>query len=190
MGLYSGRPRLDAGYLAACRRTGTRPTRHVLEVCLLKQKVRWWERRREALFPRVEDFALRRQMTASSSRFGVGQIAGSNRTPLGLHAVAEKVGAGHLIGAAFTNRLLAGHVWNGRPHAPIAHRILWLEGLDPGFNRGGKVDTFSRYIYIHGLADEPTLGRPHSRGCIHLAAKDLMPLFDTLPVGTLVWIRF
>ena len=36
--------------------------------------------------------------------------------------------------------------------------------------------------------DETTLGRPRSRGCIHLAAADLLPLFDVLPVGTLVWI--
>ena len=161
----------------------------MLEVSVLNQAVHWWERRQAQLFPTVSDFALRKRMVASTSRFGVGQIANSNQTPLGLHAVAEKIGAGEAIGAAFSNRKLVGHVWNGLPHAPIAHRILWLEGLEPGFNRGGQVDTFSRYIYIHGLGDEPTLGRPHSRGCIHLSAKDLLPLFDQLPVGTLVWIR-
>jgi len=66
---------------------------------------------------------------------------------------------------------------------------LWLEGLEPGFNRGGSVDTFSRYIYIHGFGDQTTLGRPFSHGCIHLAANDLIPLFDRVPVGTLVWIQ-
>ena len=64
----------------------------------------------------------------------------------------------------------------------------WLEGLEPGFNRGGNVDSHSRYIYIHGTGDEPSLGRPVSYGCIHLAANDLIPLFDKLPGGTLVWI--
>ena len=66
--------------------------------------------------------------------------------------------------------------------------MLWLDGLDPGFNRGGNVDTFARYIYIHGFGDQASLGRPASHGCIHLADADLVPLFDLLPVGTLVWI--
>ena len=81
-----------------------------------------------------------------------------------------------------------GFTWQGQPDAAIAHRILWLEGLEPGFNRGGDRDSFARYIYIHGVGDETTLGRPTSRGCVHLAATDLLPLFDLLPVGTLVWI--
>jgi lipoprotein-anchoring transpeptidase ErfK/SrfK len=50
------------------------------------------------------------------------------------------------------------------------------------------VDTFHRYIYIHGFSDETTLGRPQSHGCIHLAGTDLLPLFDRLPIGSLVWI--
>ena len=78
--------------------------------------------------------------------------------------------------------------WQGIPNGSIVHRILWLEGLEPGFNRGGDVDTFRRYIYIHGFGDEMTLGRPQSCGCVHLSAADLMPLYDRLPVGTLVWI--
>jgi lipoprotein-anchoring transpeptidase ErfK/SrfK len=60
--------------------------------------------------------------------------------------------------------------------------------LEPGLNRGGSVDTFRRYVYIHGFGDETTLGRPTSHGCIHVAAKDLIPLYDRVPVGTLVWI--
>lgn len=81
-----------------------------------------------------------------------------------------------------------GLTWLGNPEAPIAHRILWLEGLEPGMNQGGDVDTHARYIYIHGVGDESTLGRPASRGCLHLAAADLMPLYDRIPAGTLVWI--
>ncbi|MHB8521926.1 MAG: L,D-transpeptidase family protein, partial [Limisphaerales bacterium] len=68
------------------------------------------------------------------------------------------------------------------------HRILWLDGLEPGFNRGGRVDTHRRYVYIHGIGDEPTLGHPASRGCVHLAAQDLLPIFDRVPADTLVWI--
>jgi lipoprotein-anchoring transpeptidase ErfK/SrfK len=60
--------------------------------------------------------------------------------------------------------------------------------MEPGLNRGGNVDSHRRYIYIHGVGNETTLGRPDSIGCIHLAAKDLMPLYDKLPAKTLVWI--
>jgi lipoprotein-anchoring transpeptidase ErfK/SrfK len=107
---------------------------------------------------------------------------------LGLHRVAVKVGGGWPIGTVFRDRRAVGFTWRGRPAAPIAHRLLWLEGLEPGLNRGGAVDSFARYIYIHGVGDETTLGRPASHGCIHLAARDLLPLYERLPVGALVWI--
>jgi hypothetical protein len=129
-----------------------------------------------------------RSFRISTSRFGVGQAKGSNRTPLGLHRIAEKIGAGCPVGTAFKSRKPVGFTWQGMPDAKITTRILWLEGLEPGFNRGGDVDSHARYIYIHGTGDETTLGRPASCGCIHLAADNLIPLFDKLPVGTLVWI--
>ncbi|HXE43290.1 MAG TPA: L,D-transpeptidase, partial [Candidatus Baltobacteraceae bacterium] len=71
-------------------------------------------------------------------------------------------------------------------------RILWLEGLEPGLNKGFdgnvNVDSHARYIYIHGTADQSSIGKLTSCGCIHLADADLIPLFDLLPSGTLVWI--
>jgi lipoprotein-anchoring transpeptidase ErfK/SrfK len=133
-------------------------------------------------------YDLKRRFIASTSRFGLGQAEGSNRTPLGLHRVAVKAGAGWPVGTVFRGRQPVGFTWQGMPAARIAHRILWLEGLEPGFNQGLGVDSFQRFIYIHGLADELTLGRPESCGCIHLSAADLMPLFEQLPLGTLVWI--
>ncbi|MBI4661275.1 MAG: L,D-transpeptidase [Verrucomicrobia bacterium] len=125
----------------------------------------------------------------STSRFGVGQRTGSCQTPLGLHRVAEKIGAGCPIGTVFRSRRIVGLNWKGKSNEPIVHRILWLEGLEPGFNCGGEVDSRKRYIYIHGTNDEPTLGRPASRGCIHLSAADLLPLFDQVPTGTLAWVQ-
>jgi len=92
------------------------------------------------------------------------------------------------VGAVFKNREMIGYTWKGTLGAAITHRILWLEGLEPGFNRGGNVDTFERYIYLHGTGDELTLGRPASRGCIHLSGAELLPLYDLVPCGTLVWI--
>jgi lipoprotein-anchoring transpeptidase ErfK/SrfK len=138
---------------------------------------------------RFPEFIFRRDYRVSTSRFGIGQRADTNFTPLGLHRIAEKVGAGHPIGTVFRSRKAVGLTWDGEPQAPIAHRILWLDGLEPGWNRGGNVDTHSRYIYIHGIGNELTLGRPASKGCIHLSANDLLPLFDKTPAGTLVWIE-
>lgn len=131
---------------------------------------------------------LEKTYRISTSRFGIGQSAGSNCTPLGLHRIAEKIGGGWPVGTVFKGRQPVGFTWQGRPRAPITTRLLWLEGLEPGFNRGGNVDSQARYIYIHGTGDEPTLGRPASHGCIHVAADDLIPLFEILPTGTLVWI--
>ncbi len=118
----------------------------------------------------------------------MGQTEGSYRTPLGLHRIAQKIGAGQLIGTVFRGRKPIGRTWQGMANATITDRIFWLEGLEPGFNRGGSVDSFRRFIYVHGLADETTLGRPCSHGCIHLAGADLIPLYDLLPEGTQVWI--
>jgi len=124
----------------------------------------------------------------STSRFGIGQKANSNRTPLGLHRIANKIGGGAPTGTVFKGRRAIGLTWKGMPDAKITTRILWLEGLEPGLNRGGDVDSHARYIYIHGTGDETSVGRPASCGCIHKTAADLVPLFDKLPRGTLVWI--
>lgn len=134
-------------------------------------------------------FLPRQRFRISTSRFGVGQENGSNQTPLGLHRIAEKIGAGHPIGTVFRGRKPVGFTWNGCADALIAHRILWLEGLESGKNRGANVDSHSRYIYIHGTGNELALGRPASSGCIHLSAADLLPLFDRVHPGTLVWIQ-
>ncbi len=107
---------------------------------------------------------------------------------MGLHRIAEKIGDGYPPGTVFEGRVPVGWTWQGKPDAAIANRILWLQGLEPGVNQGGGVDTHARYIYIHGVGDETTLGRPASRGCLHMAASDLIPLYDRIPSGTLVWI--
>lgn len=175
---------LPPALVTACRRLYLRPTAHLLCVSVARQSVRWFVRE-----PRTAQlYRLERTFRASTSKFGIGQVRDTHRTPLGLHRIARKIGGGWPVGTVFRAREVVGFTWLGMPDATIAHRILWLEGLEPGFNRDGDVDTFRRYIYIHGLADEPTLGRPASHGCIHLAADDLMPLFDRVPVGTLVWI--
>jgi hypothetical protein len=164
--------------LATCGRLKIEPTSFILTVNISKQTV--------SLF---EDNKFVKKFRCSTSRFGIGQIEGSNRTPLGLHRIAEKIGGGEPAGTVFKAREIIGHT--SQPEfadAKITTRILWLEGLEPGFNQGGNVDSHARYIYIHGTGDQTTIGRPASFGCIHLADADMISLFDLLPSGTLVWI--
>jgi len=180
-----------------CRQLGILPGRFFLVVNIARQIVSLFEKVRSPAFRRSgpaeagtpSQYRLVRVFRCSTSRFGIGQVAGSNCTPLGLHRIVEKIGGGWPVGTVFKSRKPIGFTWKGFPFAKITSRILWLEGLEPGFNRGGNVDSHARYIYIHGTGDEPSLGRPASWGCIHLATDDLLPLFDKLRSGTLVWIE-
>jgi hypothetical protein len=171
-----------AGFRCACRTLQILPARFLVVVSVLRQKAWLLER---SIPPH---YHVRGIYLVSTSKLGVGQLNGSNKTPAGLHRIAEKIGAGYPVGTVFASRKPAGYTWQQEPSAPIAHRILRLDGLEPGLNRGANVDSYARYIYMHGVGDESNLGRPSSQGCIHIAAKDLLPLFDLLPVGTMVWI--
>ena len=177
--------RLPLALRLAARRLGVVPSKFLLLVNIRAQRMELV--RLTAGFTRP-DARIEKIFRISTSRFGIGQKKNSNRTPLGLHRVAQKVGGGLPLGAVFKSRKLIGYTWQGLTNATITHRILWLEGLEPGFNRGGDVDTFDRYIYIHGTGDETTLGRPASHGCIHVRGTELLPLYDLLPRGTLLWI--
>ena len=182
-------PKLPSPLVNACLNHRVLHTRFILAVQVGSQKMSLFERSRQQAegfrFPQYNFLSSHR---VSTSRYGIGQAANSNKTPLGLHRIAEKIGAGHPQGTTFKNRKPVGLIWKDNPKAAIVHRIFWLEGLQPGFNRGNNVDTHARYIYIHGVSDELRLGRTVSHGCIHLAAADLLPLYDRLPRGTLVWI--
>lgn len=174
--------RLPEAFHAACADRQSPLSPHVLVVNAATQRL--------AHFAAADggNHALVREYVISTSRVGLGQKENSHRTPLGLHRISDKIGADAPKGTVFRGRKPVGLVQDGHPDAPIAHRILWLDGLEPGINRGGDVDTHNRYIYIHGLGDESRLGQPDSIGCVHMAADDLIPLFDILPVDTLVWI--
>jgi L,D-transpeptidase catalytic domain len=170
--------RLCVDFFSTCEKHGIAPTQFVLIVNIAGQTASLFEQNKFV-----------KKFPCSTSRFGIGQTEGSNCTPLGLHRIAEKIGAGEPAGTVFKARKVVGHT--SQPEfadAKITTRILWLEGLEDGFNRGGNLDSHARYIYIHGTADQKSIGKPTSCGCIHLADADLIPLFDLLPSGTLVWI--
>jgi hypothetical protein len=130
-----------------------------------------------------------RSYSVSTAANGPGEQAGSYCTPRGRHRIRAKVGAGLPLGAVLRGRRPTGEVcdeaaWRAAPERDwILTRILWLCGEELGVNRGGSVDTFRRYIYIHGTPDGVELGQPGSRGCIRMLNRDVAELFDLIVTG-------
>jgi len=130
----------------------------------------------------------------SSSAYGTGNKAGSNKTPLGLHKVKQKYGDntpinGRMKGRVYYGEIAAIYRDNTKSKTDdVTTRILWLEGLEHGRNKGEGIDSFKRYIYIHGTSEEGRLGTPASHGCIRMKNKDVSDLYKIIEVGTLVLI--
>lgn len=131
----------------------------------------------------------------STSKYGVGNRENSNKTPLGTHRVKKKYGAGAPLGTVFRARENTGKVATIHTDATdleedlITTRILWLEGLEPGKNKGKGIDSYHRYIYIHGTPEEGLIGEPASHGCVRMKNADAAELFEKVSLGTLVEIR-
>ena len=140
------------------------------------------------------DRVVLREYAVSTARAGPGERVDSGCTPRGRHAVAEKIGAGAAPGTVFVGRQPTGEIYSPelrRVHPQrdwILTRILWLAGSEPGVNQGGDVDTYRRYIYIHGAPDDVEMGRPGSAGCIRMRNADVIELFDLVGDGTPVLI--
>jgi lipoprotein-anchoring transpeptidase ErfK/SrfK len=131
----------------------------------------------------VKDGSRMATYPVSTSKFGLSDRPSSYGTPLGTMQIAAKIGGGAPVGAVFKHRQRTGEVL--RPNAPgrdpIVTRIRWLRGLESQNARA-----YSRNIYIHGTAEERTIGRPASYGCIRMRSKDVVRVFDSVPVGTRV----
>lgn len=131
----------------------------------------------------------------SSAKNGPGEQMDSECTPRGKHIIAEKIGEGCEINTVFTGRIATGEIYTPemRQQNPqrdwIITRILWLRGTQLGINQDGKVDSYERYIYIHGTPDDVEIGTPGSRGCIRMRNLDVIELFDKLSVGISVVIQ-
>ncbi|WP_049764717.1 L,D-transpeptidase [Thioalkalivibrio sulfidiphilus] len=130
----------------------------------------------------------------STSRYGIGNRDGSLKTPLGVHQVRRRIGEDAPLGTIFRGRANTGRIANilttpeTSPEDNITSRILWLDGLEEGVNRGGEVDSFQRFIYIHGTDEEGLIGQPASDGCVRMTNAAVIELFDQVPLGTLVVI--
>ena len=129
----------------------------------------------------IDDGVVVARYPISTSKFGLGDRAGTYATPLGAMAVASKIGANAPMGAVFKNRRMTGEVL--RPNAPgrdpIVTRILWLRGLEKA-----TAHAYGRNIYIHGTPEERLIGRPASYGCIRMRSQDVARVFTAVNVGT------
>ena len=143
----------------------------------------------------IENEQILHQYPVSTSVYGIGSEAGSNKTPLGKHKILNKIGDGAPLGAIFKSRINTGRVAalytdnTDLEEDDVTTRILRLTGLEPGKNQGPGVDSFARYIYIHGTPEEGLIGRPASHGCIRMKNTDVIELFDLVREGTLVMIE-
>ena len=130
----------------------------------------------------------------SSSYYGTGNKVNSLMTPLGKHEIYKKLGEN-----LPENAILKGRVWNGAiadiikepldtDFDHVTSRIMWLDGLEEGKNKGPGIDSRERFIYIHGTAEEGLIGKPASDGCIRMYNKDVIELFDLVDEKAQVWI--
>jgi UDP-N-acetylmuramate--alanine ligase len=126
----------------------------------------------------------------STARAGIGGQEGSYRTPPGWHSIRRRIGEEAALGAVFVSRQRTGERWCGeaRDDDLILTRILTLDGLEDGVNRGPGRDSRARYIYLHGTNHEDLIGRTASHGCVRLLNRDVVDLFARVREGDLVLI--
>ena len=171
---------LDLARAALLRRGAPRalPSR-LLVVDVDRQRAVWFE-----------DEMAKAAWPVSTAHAGIGGAEGSYRTPPGWHRVHRRIGEGAEAGSVFVAREPTGEIWRGQPRDDdlILTRILTLDGLEEGVNRGAGCDSLERYIYLHGTNHERLLGRPTSHGCVRLANADVRRLFDDVREGDYVLI--
>jgi len=142
----------------------------------------------------VESDSVIHVWPVSTAKNGLGELKGSEKTPRGWHRIRAKIGEGQPLNAVFRGRRPTGEIYGDELEAQhpgrdwILTRILWLGGLEAGFNRYGAVDTTWRYIYVHGSPDGGVTGMPLSHGCIRMKSADMLDLFDRVSVGMRILI--
>jgi lipoprotein-anchoring transpeptidase ErfK/SrfK len=142
-----------------------------------------------------ENDILQHTYSVSTGKNGLGEREGSECTPRGWHRIYRIIGLDKPINSVFISREWTGEIYSRQLSATHPHRdwiltrILQLEGLEPGRNKGGDVDSLKRYIYIHGTPDTTPLGIPGSRGCIRMHNEDIVQLATWVTEGTRVCIE-
>ncbi len=166
-----------------CARLGIKPGERLLVVRISTAKLQFFRQGEP-----VKSYVI------STSRRPPSNIKNSLGTPRGLHEIAERIGAGQPPGMVFKARVPTGrHFHEVLQREPdndnlITSRILWLRGLEPGVNRGGEVDTYERYVYVHGTNHDDQIGAPLSSGCVLMRNLDIVELYEQVRTGDQVWI--
>jgi L,D-transpeptidase YbiS len=124
---------------------------------------------------------------------GLGEQKDSLCTPRGWHYIRAKIGTDKPIDSVFVGRRTSGEVFDQKSELNIDRdwiltRILWLCGMEKGYNLGGNVDTMRRYIYIHGTPDAAVNDGQGSHGCVRMLSGDIIDLFARVPMGCPVYI--
>jgi len=134
----------------------------------------------------------------STAKRGLGCQKDSEKTPYGTHRVKEKFGDGAEAGTIFRQTKNTGCVAEIYTEKVdicednVTTRIMWLDGQEKGVNRGGRVDSHERAIYIHGTPEEGFIGEPASHGCVRMKNQDVIELYNLVTggkLGTLVEIQ-
>ena len=143
----------------------------------------------------IENSLIRASYPISTSKYGEGSIENSFKTPLGKHSIKEMIGEEAEINTIFTSRINTKRSatiidqFEDTDNDYVTSRIMWLDGEEDGLNKGGNVDSFRRYIYIHGTHEEGLIGTKASHGCIRMFNYDVIELFNLVNIGTKVLIR-
>jgi hypothetical protein len=165
-----------------CLALGIKPSDRVLFVRISTATLQFFQRG-----------VLVKSYVVSTSRRPPSNVKNSLGTPRGLHEIAERIGAGQPAGMVFKSRVCTGHHFSEISDAAaqanlITSRILWLRGLELGVNRGGDVDSYERYIYVHATNHEDRIGEPISAGCVLMRNLDVIDLYEQVRVGDQILI--
>lgn len=169
--------------MQTCARLGIKPADRVLVARISTQTLQFYRNNQVA-----QAYAISTSLKPPSN------VKDSFGTPRGLHVIAERVGAGQPPGMVFKARVPTGRHFAefgeeaNRTTNFVTTRILWLRGLEPGVNAGGDVDSYERYIYIHGTNHEDRIGEPQSAGCVLLRNLDMIALYDEVRAGDHVFV--
>ena len=143
----------------------------------------------------IKNSSIIESFPISSSKFGEGSTENSFKTTLGSHKIKDKIGDNADLNTIFVSRIntkrkasiISEDIDSDDDH--VTSRILWLDGQEEGLNKGKGVDSYNRYIYIHGTHEEGLIGQKASHGCIRMFNNDVIYLYDIVKEGTNVYIR-
>lgn len=135
----------------------------------------------------------------STATRGAGEVENTYQTPRGHHTICEKFGENAEIRTIFTAREETPWRYSMKLHEEypkkdwILTRIMWLCGQEEGKNKGTNeygqvVDSYQRYIYIHGAGDHTAFGTPSSLGCVRMQNEEVIELFNQVGTSTDVYI--